>query len=103
MLVNKQGALWFCESIYGSHEANVLDTNFNKAFDKVPHRLKAHGISVNIYNWIEAWIVDSQQQAVIRGHTAEWKKVSGVSQGSVLSRLLIDKFTGNLMIIISKD
>ena len=42
------------ESIYRGHEANVIYTDFAKAFDKVPHRrllqkLKAYGISCKVY------------------------------------------------------
>ena len=45
-------------------DAVFLD--FAKAFDEVPHarlmmKLRAHGISGNVYTWIENWLTERRQ------------------------------------------
>ena len=68
--------------------------DFQKAFDKVPHKrlvlkIKSLGIMGNIYNWIEDWLKDKVQRVVLLGSSSKWIKViSGVPQGSVLGPLL---------------
>ena len=42
---------------------DILDLDFQKAFDKVPHqrlqlKLKAHDIGDGIIDWIEQWLTD---------------------------------------------
>jgi ribonuclease P/MRP protein subunit RPP40 len=68
-------------------DVNYLD--FQKAFDKVPHRtlmkkVYAMGIGVT-YNWIEDWLKDRKQRVCLADSSSEWAYVSiGVPQGSVL-------------------
>jgi len=68
---------------------DVIYLDFQKAFDKVPHRrllnkLKAHGISRSILNWICEWL-NGRQQRVVSGNISAWLYViSGVPQGSIL-------------------
>ena len=63
--------------------------DFQKAFDKVPHRrllhkLRAHGITGSIINWIENWLADREQRVVINGICSRFTAViSGVPQGSI--------------------
>ena len=72
----------------------VMYLDFQKAFDKVPHRrlmlkIKSLGIARNVYNWIEDWLKDREQRVVFLGCNSEWIKVkSGAPQGSVLDPLL---------------
>jgi hypothetical protein len=73
---------------------DVIYLDFQKAFDKVPHKrlmlkIKSFGIVDRIYNWIEDWLKDRQQRVVILGKNSNWIRVkSGVPQGSVLGPLL---------------
>ena len=41
--------------------------------------LKAHGMGNSIINWIEQWLTDRRQRAVVEGEASNWKSVlSGV-------------------------
>ena len=52
-------------------------------------KLKAHDIGDGIIDWIEQWLTDRKQCAVVDGEVSNWKSVlSEVSQGSVLEPLL---------------
>ena len=73
---------------------DVIYLDFQKAFDKVPHRrlmlkINAMGITGDVSNWIEDWLKDRYQRVVLLGNCSKWSKVlSGVPQGSVLGPLL---------------
>ena len=80
------------------------------AFDKMPHqrlllKLKAHGIGDGI-DWIEQWLTDRRQHAVVDGEVSNRKSVlNGIPRGSVLRPLLFliyingldDNITSNIL------
>ena len=73
---------------------DVIYLDFQKAFDKVPHKrlmrkINALGITAEVFNWITDWLKDREQRVVLLGSNSKWTRVkSGVPQGSVLGPLL---------------
>jgi hypothetical protein len=73
---------------------DVIYLDFQKAFDKVPHKrlmmkINALGITGEVFNWITDWLKDREQRVVLLGSNSKWTRVkSGVPQGSVLGPLL---------------
>ena len=81
---------------------NVIDFDFCKAFNKVPHqrlllKLQMHGIGIQIRNWIGNWLHNRKQRVVVNDVKSEWLSVtSGVSQGCVLGAALFIKYINDI-------
>ena len=56
---------------------DVVYLDFQKAFDKVPHKRllhkkKLHGIMYNVLAWIEDWLTNRKQRVGINGCFSGW-------------------------------
>ena len=76
------------------YPVDVIYLDFQKAFDKVPHKrlmlkIQSLGIVAKVHDWIKDWLIDRKQRVVLTGNSSEWINViSGVPHGSVLGPLL---------------
>ena len=58
--------------IDNGHPVDAIYLDFQKAFDKVPHKrlllkVRDMGFSVNVCNWIENWLVERNQRVRLNG------------------------------------
>ena len=84
-------------------QIDVIYTDLEKAFDKVPHRfllykLSKYNVDPFVYHWIESFLYKRRQRVVVNcAHSDYSDVISGISQGSVLGPILFLMYINDLV------
>jgi len=88
-------------------QTDVIYTDLEKAFDKVPHKLlinklKAYNLDPQAVGWIISFLSNRKQRITLNNTFSEWKQViSGIPQGSILRPLLFLTYINDIQEICS--
>ena len=82
-------------------QVDLIILDFQKAFDKVPHRHLLHklhesGIHGQLHEWLTCYLTERTQRVIVDGcESTEARVMSGVPQGTVLGPLVFLTYTND--------
>jgi len=90
------------ECLENGGQINAIYSDFEKAFDKVPHRLllqklRHYRLNENVINWIKSFLCYRKQRVKLNGFYSDWAEVlSGIPQGTILGPILFIIYINDL-------